>query len=520
MPEALVSHVRVRASDERARLFTLDVTLATPTGVVVVELRGLQLFAVKGQFGAGVAVVAAAPVARNGALAPAHAAPVPRIRAILARGITGPEGMAGLDQALQAGVPQVVVSSMDPARVAGWLSLPPEKPRTIAAPTNVASPGAAADAAPRDDVEKKLAAAFHDLLGVDRPGLDQDFFELGGHSLLAVRLFARIHKEFGLDLELATLLAAGTVRKLAAAVRAELKLPEPGSEPVRSVAAKKGQHVVPIQTAGSRPKLFLVHGAGGNVLGFRDLAHYFGKDQPVYGLQARGVDGKQAPHTTIAEMAAAYLAELREVQPHGPYCLGGYSGGGVVAFEMAQLLAQVGERTAFVGMIDTWCPQIPVRSKLVRTVLHLGRLLQRGPLYPFRILKMKRERRLAARTNAQAQAQGGVVPQDLRGFAVQFAFEHAFETHQVALYDGKVWLFRAAEQNQSTRYVFNEDLGWAPFVRAGLRVAHCPGNHYTMCTEPNVQVLCAAMMSAMDEALAVVGTGAARELTFDPEEKR
>ena len=509
MPARLVSHVRVRSSDERTRLSTLDVTLATPGGVVVFELRGLQLFGVKGQFGAA-AATATTPsriVPMPAAPSAAANAPVPRIRAILPRAITAPEGMQALDRALQVGSAQVVASSMDPARVAAWLAMPPEKPRAanVAEGTAVAVAAGETDA-PRDDAEKKLAAAFHDLLGVDRPGLDQDFFELGGHSLLAVRLFARIHKDFGLDLELATLLGAGTVRKLAAVVRTELKLPEPGTEPVRSVAAKKGQHVVPIQTAGARPKLFLVHGAGGNVLGFRDLAHYFGKDQPVYGLQARGVDGKQAPHTTIAEMAAAYLAELREVQPHGPYCLGGYSGGGVVAFEMAQLLAQVGERTAFVGMIDTWCPQIPERSKLARAVLHVGRLAKRGPLYPFRILKMKWDRRVAARTNHEAQSQGGVMPQDLRGFAVQFAFEHAFETHQVAAYDGKVWLFRAEEQNQSTRYVFNEDLGWAPFVRGGLAVTHCPGNHYTMCTEPNVQVLCAAMMKAMDEAM-----GAARK---------
>ncbi|MBL8756621.1 MAG: SDR family NAD(P)-dependent oxidoreductase [Planctomycetes bacterium] len=504
MPARLVSHVRVRSRDERARLGTLDVTLATPNGVVVLELRGLQLFGVKGQFGA--AVAAAAPAARPVAapLAPplSAAAPVPRIRAILPRGIQAAEGMHALDRALQTGSPQVVASSMDPARVAAWLSLPPEKPRVAnVAPTDASAAAAEADT-PRDEVERKLAAAFHDLLGVERPGLDQDFFELGGHSLLAVRLFARIHKDFGLDLELATLLGAGTVRKLAAVVRTELKLPEPGSEPVRSVAAKKGQHVVPIQTSGSRPKLFLVHGAGGNVLGFRDLAHYFGKDQPVYGLQARGVDGKQPPHTTIAEMAAAYLAELREVQPHGPYCLGGYSGGGVIAFEMAQLLAQVGERTAFVGLIDTWCPQIPERGKLARAVLHVGRLAKRGPLYPFRILKMKWERKKAARTNEEARAQGGVMPQDLRGFEVQFAFENAFEQHRVAPYDGKVWLFRAEEQNQSTRYVFNEDLGWAPFVRGGLAVTHCPGNHYTMCTEPNLQVLCAAMMAGMDEAIA------------------
>ncbi len=502
LPGRLVSEVRVRSRDEHARLGTLDVTLMSENGVVVVELRGLHLFGVRGQFGSGagkgdaVARTSPASPARNGQVAPP---PAPRIRAILARGITRPEGMKCLEQALHSGLPQVVASPLDVQRTAAWLSLPPEKPRPAASAPP--APAAATDG-PRDDVEKKLADAYRELLGVERPGLDQDFFELGGHSLLAVRLFARVHKQFGLDLELSTLLSAGTVRRLAAVVREQLHLPEPGSEPVRSVAAKKGQYVVPIQTAGSRPQLFLVHGAGGNVLGFRDLSHYFGKDQPVYGLQARGVDGKQPPHTTMSEMAAAYLAELREVQPHGPYFLGGYSGGGVVAFEMAQMLRAAGENTAFVGMIDTWCPQIPQRSKVTRTFLHLGRLARRGPLYPFRIVRMKWERWSAARTSQKAREQGGVMPQDLRGFDVQFAFEHAFETHEVQPYEGKVWLFRAQEQNQSTRYVFDEDLGWAPFVRGGLAIAHCPGNHSTMCTEPNVQVLCSAMMAAMDEAIA------------------
>ena len=504
LPAQLCSRVVVKQRDERTRLHKVDVTVTSPEGIVLVELRGLQLFGVRGGFAGSQAASspgAKAPSAPVRPAAVAAAAPIPRIRAILGRGITGPEGMLGLQRAIATGAAQVVVSSLDLARAAHWLSLPPEKPRVANVAPAAAATGPAADA-PRDDVEQKLAASFHELLGVDQPGLDQDFFELGGHSLLAVRLFARIHKDFGLDLELATLLSAGTVRKLASVVRAELKLPEPGSEPVRSVAQKKGQHVVPIQTDGKRPKLFLVHGAGGNVLGFRDLAHYFGKDQPVYGLQARGVDGKQAPHQTIAEMAAAYLAEVREVQPHGPYHLGGYSGGGVVAYEMAQLLRQVGEPVAFLGMIDSWCPQMPRRGKVQRAAMHLGRLLQRGPMYPVNIVKMKLARVASAKRNEEARQQGGVMPAALRGEEVQFAFERAFESHQVAAYEGRVWLFRCTEHDLGTRYVFDERLGWAPFVK-DLSVTQCPGTHFSMCTEPNVQFLCQQMMAGMDEAIAL-----------------
>ncbi|MCB9878130.1 MAG: SDR family NAD(P)-dependent oxidoreductase [Planctomycetes bacterium] len=511
MPAAVLSDVVVTKRDDHARLGTLDVTVATPGGVVVLELRGLTLFGVRGQF-AATAEAAAAPApeaGRNGHRgappppAPASA-PVPRLAAILSRGITGPEGMLGLERALATAAPQVVVSSMDVVRAAAWLSLPPEQPRVVTV-SRSADDGDAGEDAPRDDVEHKLVAAFRELLGVERPGLDDDFFELGGHSLLAVRLFARLHQEFGVDLELSTLLGAGSVRKLGDVVRQELGLPDPGDQPVRSVAARKGQHVVPIQTDGTRPNLFLVHGAGGNVLGFRELSHYFGKDQPLYGLQARGVDGKQPPHETIAEMARAYLAEVREVQPHGPFFLGGYSGGGVIAYEMAQLLRSAGEAVAFVGMIDSWCPQLPRRGKVGRAVLHLGRLAKRGPMYPLRILRTKIERWNAARDTERARAEGGPLPQEKRGFEVQFAFENAFVQHTVQPYDGRVWLFRAEDQQHGTRYIVDDQLGWAPFARGGLEVVTCPGNHFTMCTEPNVQVLCRQMMSAID---AVIGAPA------------
>ncbi|MBL9075949.1 MAG: SDR family NAD(P)-dependent oxidoreductase [Planctomycetes bacterium] len=510
-PARVVTHVEVKNHDAHARLGALDVTVTTETGIVLLELRGLQLFGVRGGFAradAKAAPAAAAPTVGHNGHVPA-AAPVPRIRALLGRGITGPEGMAALDRALRTDAPQVVASSLDVARTAAWLSLPPEKPKVAAAAATAAPAGAAnADDAPRDDVERKLVDGYRELLGVDHPGLDQDFFELGGHSLLAVRLFARIHKDFGLDLELATLLQAGTVRKLAAVVRTELKLPEPGSEPARSVAARRGQHVVPIQTAGGRPKLFLVHGAGGNVLGFRELSHYFGKDQPLYGLQARGVDGKQRPLETITEMATAYLAELREVQPHGPYFLGGYSGGGVVAYEMAQQLLRQGELVAYIGMIDSWCPQMKRRGKVARALLHAGRVVKRGPMYPVNILRMKLERRRSARESSTALRPDGVMPQEMRGLDVQFAFERAFESHVVQSYEGKVWLYRCTEHDLGTRYVFEEHLGWQPFVRGGMSIVQCPGNHYSMCTEPNVQVLCRHMMAGVDEAMAAVGLSA------------
>lgn len=505
VPRQAVARVDVRARDPRTRFVTLDVLVVSPEGIPLVALHGLQLFGLQGELGSNTARHSGSPALATAAPPAAPVTP-PRVRALLGLGIRADEGMQALEQALATDLPQVLISALDIQRAADWLAQPAVGARAAGATGGdaVISVAAPTSEGPRDDVERQLAAAWRELLGVEQPGLDQDFFELGGHSLLAVRLFARLHQQFHVDLELATLLSAGTVRKLAAVVRQMAGLPEPGSEPVRSVADRRGQYLVPIQTEGRRPLLFLVHGAGGNVLGFRDLAHYFGNDQPVFGVQARGVDGRSAPHGSIEEMAADYLAEIREVQPHGPYFLGGYSGGGCVAYEMALQLRAVGEVVAFVGMIDTPSPHMRERSLLLRAWLHFRRLWHRGPGYPLRLLGDKIQARLLARRNRNLRRRGEVLPQELRGHELQASFDAAFFRYRLRPYDGRIWLFRA-EQEYRIRYVRDQELGWGGFPQGGIEVVDCPGDHFSMCTEPNVQVLCRHFMVQMDHAMAAVG---------------
>lgn len=191
-----------------------------------------------------------------------------------------------------------------------------------------------------DEVIAQLTQIWQDMLGVQPITPDQNYFDLGGDSILAVQLFTRIEEEFQVKLPLATLFDAPTIRELSQVLHRQG--PNLGWSPL-----------VAIQPSGTRPPFFCMHGAGGNVLIYRDLARLLGTDQPFYGLQAPGLDGHCAPLTRIEDMAALYVKHIRKAHPHGPYFLGGYCAGGTIAFEVAQQLQLAGEKVALLALFDT-----------------------------------------------------------------------------------------------------------------------------------------------------------------------
>jgi aspartate racemase len=215
--------------------------------------------------------------------------------------------------------------------------------RALPAPNQVNQETGETFVAPRDKLELQLTEIWEKVLGIQPINVTDNFFDLGGHSLLAVRLFAEIEQVFRKKLPLATLFQAATVEAMASIIRQEEWLAPWDS-------------LVPIQPGGSKPPLFCIQGAGGNILIYRDLALSLGSDQPVYGLQARGLDGKVAPHTRLEDMAAHYIAQIKMVQPEGPYYLAGLSGGGNVALEMAQQLNAQGQKVALLALFDTYGP--------------------------------------------------------------------------------------------------------------------------------------------------------------------
>jgi thioesterase domain-containing protein len=257
--------------------------------------------------------------------------------------------------------------------------------------------------------------------------------------------------------------------------------------------------LVPIQADGLRPPFFCIHGLFGNVLCFRELAQCLGPDQPFFGLQAVGLDDISAPHTTVEAMAAQYLEEVRQIQSAGPYFLGGYSFGGMVAFEMAQQLQDQGEEVALLALIDAMAP-----------ALHHG-------IPPFFYTVYLRWRG-ASPTGIQAErnyaldrlvADGrfGPAAHDwaLRSMEyhatyrrVERATTRASRMYIPRAYPGRAVLLRT--MGRSSRLAYEPLLGWGPLVMGGLTVHDVPGDHFTVLSRPQVEALARQLRACLDYA--------------------
>jgi amino acid adenylation domain-containing protein len=189
-------------------------------------------------------------------------------------------------------------------------------------------------------LELELTRIWRRLFQREDIGRRDNFFALGGHSLMAARMAAEIDKRLGGKLPIAALFQSPTIESLAR------RLTDENWAPLWS-------SLVPLQPQGSRPPLFLVHGWGGDVFVFLELAKLLPPDQPTYGVQAVGLDGRSARHITIEEMATHYVREIVSFQPDGPIYLAGFSMGGVIAYEIAQQLHRLGRRVALLALLDS-----------------------------------------------------------------------------------------------------------------------------------------------------------------------
>ncbi|MBD2040987.1 non-ribosomal peptide synthetase [Microcoleus sp. FACHB-672] len=350
--------------------------------------------------------------------------------------------------------------------------------------------------APRDDLEHQLIEIWETLIHVKPIGVKDNFFELGGHSLLALRLFNQIQEKFDKLLPLATLFQAPTVEQLANILRSE-----GSSVPIRSL--------VPIQPNGSKTPLFCIHAIGGNVLSYQGVAAYLSKDQPVYGLQARGVDAQQTPHTRVEDMASDYIKEIRTVQPEGPYLLAGHSLGGIIAFEMAQQLVRGGHKVGLVAVFDTFSPLAfgkgtpPKSYQFDIHRLNLSRLNRKDKvLYITDRVYWKIEGFIQKIWKKVYKLTGRTLPDPLPEHfkKIEIANRVAATNYVPQIYPGRVTLLRAIER-PTTKY-YEPLLGWGEIAAAGVEVQEIPGHHKTIILEPRVRCLAETLQACLERVQA------------------
>jgi thioesterase domain-containing protein/acyl carrier protein len=373
--------------------------------------------------------------------------------------------------------------------------------------------------APEGATEQALAALWAEVLRVERVGRHDDFFALGGHSLVAVRLFARIKKQFRADYPMSALFEAPTVERLAAMLKRDGVVAAAGDAPAGKEAAEAAprhryRHLVamhPSRHGDGRP-FFLVAGMFGNVLNLRHLAQLCGGDRPFYGLQARGLFGDMAPHATFEEAARDHIAELRLVQPKGPYLLGGFSGGGITAFEMSKQLRAAGEQVVLLVLLDTPLPTQGVVGRADRLRIQWQRLRRQGPAYLWRWLRNRvawEIGKLRRRFGVGGDDETAAPTSTFHSQAIEAAFRAALPRYRVEALPVRTWLFRPALDRtydlgggrfaNKDRELVLPDNGWTPWL-ADLTVVETPGDHDSMVLEPNVRTMAAKLREALQSA--------------------
>jgi thioesterase domain-containing protein/acyl carrier protein len=416
-------------------------------------------------------------------------APEQLVDIMIAQGISAAEAPAVFNRVLNSDSRSIVVSPTS------MLDISREMVR-IGAQRRRKSDGAGTDltsgsAIYANIVEETIAGFWSDLLGVNQAEPDADFFDLGGHSLAAVRLFAKIRKEYDVDLPLATLFQAPTLRLLTDVVIAkgniEVEATTIGDAADGAPTSDEWSPLVRIKKGAPHVKpLYLVHGAGGNVLNFRSLSGYIDANIPFYALKALGSDGETEIHETIEEMASCYVAAILKNQPEGPYHLAGYSGGGVIAFEMAQQMRAAGHQVGNLIFFDTLAPDIDPQPVSFLEKLWTARHWSLGFALKWPIRKW---RSLAAGKEMEQIAEylekGEKIPDELVGQRMTQAYLAAERRYRPADYPDDVLLFKGSQASVEFLRA-GPQLGWDKFVSGNIDVMIFDCDHFNMMIDPTI----------------------------------
>ena len=349
---------------------------------------------------------------------------------------------------------------------------------------------------PSTPSEKTIAAIWQDCLNLDRIDIHSDFFELGGHSLIAVRVMLLLEEEIGKRLPLAALMTYSTIEKLAQLI---------DEEDHKSI---NWDSLVPIQPNGTKTPLFMVHGAEHNVLFINPIVKFMDGNQPVYGIQAKGLNGIDTPHDTIKDMAAHYISEIIKINPNGPYALGGYSFGGIVAFEMARQLQAENKEVKTIILLDSYVfpiyfqhnlfkKRIAYTKYMIEKIIFMTRkmfrnktnfnqrvsLIKKSFYHMYLLLKYGKEKQ-----HKLIHSWPLILDQKL---------STAIRNYHIKPLEIEVNLLKVKEDDvfyaHDPKY-----LGWDKIANGGVNRQIIPGNHKNLFSSPNVEVLAKTIQDLLD----------------------
>lgn len=350
--------------------------------------------------------------------------------------------------------------------------------------------GSSVDDAPSSEMESVLLALWRDLLKIPNLGIHDNFFEYGGDSLIIVQIITELEQKLGKTLPFSSIFNSPTVAQLAAFLQ------EQNSRVVQQSA------LVPVKTTGKRTPLFCVHADGGAFF-YLNFAKYLSDEQPFYGLQSRGLDANEEPFTDLKEMVAYYIREIRTVQPEGPYFIGGFSVGGIFAYEMAQQLLSQGQKVSVLAMLDATAPGYPVYEvKEVARVRKLKRLFQKTPAGLIKtIFSGTKSRAQKAFKNISIDIMHWMkrpLSPELRVHLLQRLNQNMGDLYQPVPYPDSIHVFCADEQEQGI--IRDDSLGWKEYVTGEIHSYNIPGDHETIFKEPKVRALAEAVQKVLDAA--------------------
>lgn len=404
---------------------------------------------------------------------------------------------------LREALSQKLPSYMVPARFLFLRTLPRTpngKVDRLALPTPMPLPSSAQEdhIPPSTPFELRLTHMWEEVLGIRPIGIKDNFFDLGGDSLLAATFLSAVEEDLKQEIPVTALFESPTVEELARRIARHEMSPDTTA-------------LVVLQRGTDRPPFFCVPGASSNTLQLLRLARHLGEDQPFFAVQLQGFEGRAVPYTSVEEIAKQAMQVIQETHPTGPYCLGGFSMGGLIALEIAQQLGAKGEDVTLLALLDTAFPgtqRLSFREGKPAWVafpahepaaLDLTNQLQHGwqginaATTRFWLSLGRLSRMLRYRLYLRS---GKKIPQVLRQAVVNETHSTAAYRYTPQNYAGRITLFSAAHgrtNNKGTLY------RWQQLAGGGLEIHQVPGDHDVV-MEPGVTVLAERLRACLDTA--------------------